>query len=158
VEELGEGLRDPDAIGIPQEGQQSQLAWNLGGSQRLNQPKSIYRMSPIPKPLPHTHICSRCAAQSSCKGFPTTGTMTVPKSVTWLWILSPYLGCLVWPQHKRIYLVLQYSRTFNSAVNFPVGDIFNFLFSYVVLWMFLLALLLLCPVILVYCEFIFNDA
>ena len=36
VEELGEGLRDPDGIGTPQEDQQSQPTWTLGGSQRLN--------------------------------------------------------------------------------------------------------------------------
>jgi hypothetical protein len=31
VEELGEGLSDPEGIGTPQEDQQSQLTWNLAG-------------------------------------------------------------------------------------------------------------------------------
>ena len=38
--ELREGLRKPEGIGTLQEDQQSQLAWTLGGSQRLtHQPK-----------------------------------------------------------------------------------------------------------------------
>jgi hypothetical protein len=36
VEELVEGLRDLKEIGTPQEDQQSQLTYSLGGSQRLN--------------------------------------------------------------------------------------------------------------------------
>jgi hypothetical protein len=40
VEELGEGLKDPEGIETPQKDQQNQLIWTLGSSQRLNyQPK-----------------------------------------------------------------------------------------------------------------------
>jgi hypothetical protein len=36
MKHLGEGLRDPEWNGNPQEDQQSQLTWTLGKSQRLN--------------------------------------------------------------------------------------------------------------------------
>jgi hypothetical protein len=36
VEELGVGLKDMKRTGSPKEGQQSLLAWTLGGYQRLN--------------------------------------------------------------------------------------------------------------------------
>lgn len=36
MEESGEELRDSKMIGTPQEDQQSQLTWTVGGFQRLN--------------------------------------------------------------------------------------------------------------------------
>ena len=57
MEELGEGLRDLEWIGTPQEDQQNQLTWTFVGSQRLNhQLKSIHGLDLSPM-----HICSRCA-------------------------------------------------------------------------------------------------
>ena len=57
-----EGLQAPEGTGTPQEDQQSQLTWTLGGSQRLNhQPKSIHGLDLV---LPC--ICSKCPAWSSC--------------------------------------------------------------------------------------------
>ena len=54
-EELGERLRDLKKTGTPQEDQESQLVWILGGSQRLNhQPKSEQELD-----LGPIHICSR---------------------------------------------------------------------------------------------------
>jgi hypothetical protein len=52
MEELGKGLRAPKEIGTPQEEQQSQLTWTLGGSQRLShQSKSIHGLDLDP-PIP----------------------------------------------------------------------------------------------------------
>ena len=43
MKELGEGLKNSEVIGSPQEDQQSQLTWTFGDSQRLShQPKSIH--------------------------------------------------------------------------------------------------------------------
>ena len=52
MEESGEGLRDPKEKETPQEDQQSQLTWTLGGSQRLNHQPGTYMGS--------LNICSRC--------------------------------------------------------------------------------------------------
>ena len=58
MEELGEGLRDPEGIASPQEDQQNQLTWTFGGSQRLNhQPKSIHRLDLAPHPM-YVQMCS----------------------------------------------------------------------------------------------------
>ena len=51
MEEMGEGLKDSKRTGTPQEDQQSQLTWTLGGSQRLNhQRKYIHGLDLTPTP------------------------------------------------------------------------------------------------------------
>jgi hypothetical protein len=52
-------------------------------------------------PRPSQHICSRCAAWSSCES-QTTGAGAISKAVVCSW-----QGCLVWPQWERKYLALQ---------------------------------------------------
>jgi hypothetical protein len=40
--EKGKGLEAPNVLGTPQEEQENQLTWILGGSQLNHQPKRIY--------------------------------------------------------------------------------------------------------------------
>jgi hypothetical protein len=62
VEDYGEGLGEQTVSRTPQEDQQCQLTWAHGGSQRLShRPKNMQSLD-----LDHLHICSRCAAWSSC--------------------------------------------------------------------------------------------
>ena len=54
LQKLGESLRGLKRTGTPQEEQQSQLTWTLGGSQRLNhQPKSIQEWTAL---QPDTYV------------------------------------------------------------------------------------------------------
>jgi hypothetical protein len=84
MEELGEELMDPEGIRMPEENQQSQLIWTLGGSQRLgHQPKNIEGLYLVPHPC--TYIVDvQCGLHT---GSPTIGVGTVSESVACLWIL-----------------------------------------------------------------------
>lgn len=62
-------------------------------------------ISMVPRPTP-PHICHRYASWSSY-GSQATGTWASPKAVAYLWNTFFYLGCLVWPQWKRMGLALQ---------------------------------------------------
>jgi hypothetical protein len=58
---IGVGLREPKRTGMPQEDQQSQKAWILGGSQRLNhQPKNEHGLD-----LGSLKTCNRRVVWSS---------------------------------------------------------------------------------------------
>jgi hypothetical protein len=91
-------IRDLEEIGIPQEDQQSQLTWTLGAIREW----SIQGLD-----LATTHICSRFKAWVSCRSL-NNWRRGCP------WLLPacescvPWLDCLVWPQWKRMYLVLQW--------------------------------------------------
>lgn len=53
MDELGEDLGDQKGTETPQENQQSQLIWTVGGSQHLNQqPKSEHPLELAPPPAP----------------------------------------------------------------------------------------------------------
>ena len=97
-EELGKGLRDRK-MRTPQEDKQSQLTWTLGGLQRLNhQPKSRHGLDLGPPHIAEVQLGLHV-------GSPTTGAGVVPETVACLWIPFTQLGCLIWPQWERMYLV-----------------------------------------------------
>jgi hypothetical protein len=74
---------DPEWIGTPQEDQQSQLTWTLGGSQRLSyQPKSIYGLDLTPSP---TYVAD--VQLNLHKGPPTIGAGAILESAACSWIL-----------------------------------------------------------------------
>ena len=101
------GLRELKGSRTRPEDLQSQLTWAHGASQKLNyQPKSWAGPSSNtwagPRPL---HICSRCAAWSSCRST-NNWSRDCLNSVACLWITFLYLGCLVWPKWDGMHLVL----------------------------------------------------
>jgi hypothetical protein len=102
VEELGIEVGKPECSRTQQENLQSQPTWGHGGSQSLcHQSGSIQELG-----LDPIHMCSRCTAWSSF-GFLTSGAETFSVSILW-YIGSPFLyqHYLVWPQWKRMCLVL----------------------------------------------------
>jgi hypothetical protein len=60
MKEFREGLIVPKEIGTPQEDQQKQLSWILGGSE--TEPLTKENTDDGPQSL---HLCSSCAATSS---------------------------------------------------------------------------------------------
>ena len=89
MEVLGEGLKTLKMTGTPQEDQQSQLTWTLGGSQRLShQPKSTHELN-------QGHGTYIADVQLSPHVGPlTTGAGAVPKAVAHLWTPFPNWAAL----------------------------------------------------------------
>ena len=71
MEELGEGLRNPEEIGTPNEDQQNQLIWTLGGTQRLTNQRAYIGFSP-----PQTYAAD--VQLGLYVGPPTTGARAHP--------------------------------------------------------------------------------
>ena len=86
VENLGEQLRNLEQIGTPQEDQQSQLTWTLGGLQKLShQSKSICCLELTPPPT--------CSAWFHVDP-PKTAMRAIPESIAYPLILFPYRAAL----------------------------------------------------------------
>jgi len=94
VKELREGLRVLKKTGTLQEDQQTQLTWTLGVSHRLSYQQKAYKSWTYSPPFPgqHPHICSRCAACSSCRS-----SNNWSRSCPWIWGLSVHPILLTQP-------------------------------------------------------------
>lgn len=77
---------------------------DMSGTALRHQPKSISGLDLAPSPPPpHTHIWSRCVAQSSL-GSQTTGVRPFPKAVVCLWnpsLNSAVLSGLMWRRRAQ---------------------------------------------------------